>query len=361
MKVGIITFHRAINYGAVLQAYALKKKIDELGNVTKVINYINLKEKEAGKVIKTNSLKSFVGSLLKLKFFRQKNKKFIMFRNKYLNLTPEIKNKDMLKKMDREFDVFFTGSDQVWNYNITDGDMAYLLDFASNNKKNSYAASFGVTDIDEKYKKIYKRLLEDFSNISVREEIGKTIVNKLCNKNAYTVLDPTLLLDSIEWKKIAKSSKENKYILIYLLTYSERIYKLAERLSNDFGLKIIVIAVDIKTFKFSRKYKYYLSAGPEEFLGLFMNAEYIITNSFHGTVFSLIFNKKLIVDYLNDKGKNIRLENILQLFKLEDRVLREDNYLSLCKDIDYEMVNKALSIEREKSIKYLKNVFNIKD
>ena len=90
-----------------------------------------------------------------------------------------------------------------------------------------------------------------------------------------------------------------------------------------------------------------------------MNAEYEITNSFHGTVFSLIFNKKLIVDYLSDKGKNIRLENILKLFNLEDRVLRKNNYLSLCKGIDYEKVNKILVVEREKSINYLKKIFNI--
>ena len=359
MKVGIITFHRAINYGAVLQTYALKRKIDELGNNTKVIDYINLKEEKSSKIIKTNSLKSLIGSLIKLKFSRQKNKKFIIFRKKYLDLTPEIKNKDRIKDLDKVFDLFFTGSDQVWNYNITGGDMTYLLDFASDDKKNSYAASFGVTEIDKKYEKKYKNLLEKFSNISVREEMGKRIVNKLCNKEVYTVLDTTFLLEDIEWKKIAKSYKEDKYVLIYLLTYSEQIYQLAEKLSMDFGLKIIVIAVDIKTFKFNRKYKYYLSAGPEEFLGLFMNAEYVITNSFHGTVFSLIFNKKLIVDYLSDKGKNIRLENILKLFNLEDRVLRKNNYLSLCKGIDYEKVNKILVVEREKSINYLKKIFNI--
>ena len=361
MKTGIITFHRAINYGAVLQAFALKRKIEELGAAASVIDYINPKDEKGYNLIQTSNLKSFISSLLKYVFRKKKYIKFIDFRNRHLNLTSEIKNKNDLKLLNKRFDAFITGSDQVWNYNITDGDMVYLLDFADIGKRNSYAASFGVTDISEKYKEEYKKILNDFSNISVREKAGARIIQELCYKKVPVVLDPTLLLDRFEWEKIAKPYKRNKYILIYLLAPSEAVYKLAEKLSDDFNLEIIVISVDFRSFKFGRKYKCILTAGPEEFLGLFTNAEYVITNSFHGTVFSIIFNKKLIVDYLKDKGRNTRLENILHLFNLENRVLKNDNYLELCTDVNYKNVNIILENQRKKSINYLKGIFNTKN
>ena len=202
MKVGIITFHRAINYGAILQAYALKKKIDELGNVTKVIDYVNLKEEKACKIINTNSLKSFIGSLLKFRFKKRKDIKFVDFRKKYLNLTPVVGTKGALKELNAQFNVFITGSDQVWNYNIIGGDMTYLLDFANEGKKNSYAASFGVINIEEKYKRQYSDLLNSFTNIAVREDAGAKIIRELCHKEVPVVLDPTLLLDAFEWMRL---------------------------------------------------------------------------------------------------------------------------------------------------------------
>lgn len=357
MKIGIITFHRAINYGAVLQAYALKRKIEELGAAASVIDYINPKDEKGYKLIQTSNLKSFVSSLLKYVFRKKKDIKFINFRNKYLDLTSEIKTKETLQSLNNQFDIFITGSDQVWNYNITGGDMSYLLDFANIGKRNSYAASFGVVNIEEKYKKRYSDLLNSFTNIAVRENAGAKIIREICHKKVPVVLDPTLLLDEVEWEKIAKPYKEDKYILIYLLEPSKEIYKMAEKLAEGFNLKIIVISVDFRSYKFSKKYNCVLTAGPEEFLGLFMNAEYVLTNSFHGTVFSIIFNKKLIVDYLKDKGRNTRLENILHLFNLENRVLKNDNYSMLCKDINYENVNVILNNERKKSINYLKKVF----
>lgn len=356
MKIGILTFQQAINYGAVLQLYALQKIIQKLGADPEVINYISPKLKNDYKIIRRNDgLRNLLASIFCAKAFCERKRRFKVFEKKYLNLTNELYSKRDLSRICNKYDYLITGSDQVWNYTITNTDFTYMLDFVEDsNKKISYAASFGVAQIPDKLKIWYKNLLQDFKAISVREKQGKAIIKSLCNKEVSVVLDPTFLLTKEDWKKLNTcDTKNKKYILVYCLRRSDLLNEFAEKLKIKTGFKIIVLNPRTKKI-YSQSSAY--SAGPEEFIGLFMNAEYVLTNSFHGTAFSINFNKNFLVDLdINSTvSTNSRLLNILSLLGLEDRIIDNIDIEKMYQDIDYSKVNTILDEERRKSINYLK-------
>ena len=363
MKIGILTFQQAINYGAVLQLYALQKIIQKLGADPKVINYISPKLENDYKIVRYNDgLKNLLASIFCAKAFCERKRRFKIFEKKYLNLTNELYSKEDLNKICEKYDYIITGSDQVWNYTITDTDSTYMLDFVEdNNKKISYAASFGVGFIPGELKIWYKNLLQDFKAISVREKQGQAIIKSLCSKEVPVVLDPTFLLTKEEWKKLNTcDTKNKKYILVYCLRRSNLLNKMAEKLKIKTGFEIIVLNPRIRNIydKFSA-----YNVGPGDFIRLFMNAEYILTNSFHGTAFAINFNKKFLVDLdINSAiSTNSRLLNILSLLGLEDRIVENIDIKKMYQDIDYRKVNKILDEERIKSINYLKKSLGLNE
>ena len=356
MKVGILTFQQAINYGAILQLYALQYVLQKLQIDANVINYISPKLKQDYKVIKFDTLKDFLAKIFVVKAFCERKRRFENFEKFYLNLTKEFYTKNELKFSSKKYDYIITGSDQVWNYLITNTDTTYLLDFVEDrNKKLSYAASFGVENIPDNLKEKYKNLLKDFKAISVREKQGQNIIKELCNLDVPVVLDPTLLLDKNEWSKLNfTKEKRKKYILVYCLRKSDLLNGMAKTLQRETGFKLVILNPRARFMysKFSAA-----TAGPEEFVELFMNAEFILTNSFHGTAFSINFNKRFLVD-LDTKSvqnTNSRLLNILELVNLTDRIVVEPQDIrKMYEDIDYRKVNEILDIERKTSLDYLK-------
>ncbi|MGD6794157.1 polysaccharide pyruvyl transferase family protein [Metabacillus indicus] len=359
-KVGIITFHRAINYGAVLQVFALQEKLKEIGVEPYVLDYRNTKLEQHHKPMRLSMSRGIKNFLIFLMFSRNYNKKYIAFREfskKYLNVSETYYNINDLENADSKYDKYITGSDQVWNYKISDLDEAYFLTFTKDNsKKNSYAASFGVKSIPEDKSQEYYGLLKGFNSLLVREKQGAQIVNKLLNKDVNVVLDPTLLVTKDKWLEFAKDTVNEKYILVYAFGGSNNIMEFAKNLANEKGYKIIVISSTYKTS--SINVQYVKSAGPEQFLGLFKNAQFVITNSFHGTVFSINLNKQFFTEFLpNSVGTNSRMEDVLELFDLKDRQLLNSNTDVAENLIDYEEVNRILEIEREKSISHLKSIF----
>lgn len=356
MKIGILTFQQAINYGAVLQLYALQEVVQKLGVDSDVINYISPKLENDYKIIRYNAgLKNLLASIFCAKAFCERKRRFKVFEKKYLNLTDELYSKGDLTRICNEYDYVITGSDQVWNYTITDADSTYMLDFVEDsNKKISYAASFGVAQIPDKLKVWYKNLLQDFKAISVREKQGQAIIKILCNKEVSVVLDPTFLLTKEDWKKLNTcDTKNKKYILVYCLRRSDLLNEFAEKLKIKTGFKIIVLNPRIRNI-YDKSSAY--SSGPEDFIRLFMNAEYVLTNSFHGTAFSINFNKNFLVDLdINSTvNTNSRLLNILSLLGLEDRIIDNIDIEKMYQDIDYSKVNTILDEERRISINYLK-------
>lgn len=358
-KVGIITFHRAINYGAVLQAYALNENIKKLGYYPVTIDYKNshIEKIYDPKKFNYKSLKSFLGGILTYNRRKNKKERFEDFRERYfvfdqisdLHATENIRHLDSYNK-------FITGSDQVWNYAPTQFDQAYFLDFVSDSKKkNSYAASFGFDKVPDEYYYDYKALLGDFNNISVREKQGAVIIKELLNRNAEIVLDPTMLLSKDDWYTISQDYKVKKdYILIYQLATSQSLLDFAVNLSKKTNCEIIYINDSLRK---KIKATYVNEIGPQEFIGLFKNAKYIVTNSFHGTAFSINFSKLFFVEMLQPPAKvNSRLENILDTFDLRSRQIINGNNDNIFTEIDYKKVNKKLEVERQWSLNFLKRI-----
>lgn len=360
MKAGIITFHRAINYGAILQVLALHEAIKKLGCEVEVIDYRCKVIEDDYKNIrfnKNNIFKSVVNNAISYSTRKSKKDKFYEFGRKNLNLSSEFySSNEELKKCNGNYDIFITGSDQVWDDKCVKFDEAYFLDFVKENeKKNSYAASFAFGELPLNLKDKYKERLEGFNNISVREEIGKKIFTELLNKEIEISLDPTLLLNQDEWSIFASESKiKDKYILIYSVHAPNKLFTFAEKLAERTGYKLIYINDSMQK---KVNAKYIRGASPEEFLSLFKNAEYVLTNSFHGTVFGLIFNKQIMVELISKTQKvNYRSKNLMRLLGLENRILENLDEKWIDDKINYDEVNEILKIEREKSYNYLEKI-----
>ncbi len=358
-KIGIITFHRAINYGALLQTYALQKVIKRMGHDCIIIDYRNvlLEERHQKKRLRdSRNWKDVARFIFYARHYNIKHDKFRNFSDKYMTMSSLCHNYDDLYQLANEYDGFICGSDQVWNCEITDFDKVYFLEFVNETaKKHSYAASFGFDQIPEEYIEEYRNLLADFGNITVREEQGKKIINALVNRDVEVVLDPTMLLNSTEWEEIAVDyKKETDYILVYAFGSSPTMIEFAHSLAKKTGCKIVYISYSIM-----RRVKavYEKCVGPEEFIGLFKNASYIVTNSFHGTAFSINFNKAFFVELLPPPAKvNSRLENILDNFGLRNRQIINGSNDDVFAEIDYSAVNNKLKLERMSSLNYLKRI-----
>lgn len=348
MKVGIITFHRAVNYGAVLQAYALQHAIEKLGYEAYIIDY-RCKEvdKAASPLLGFRSGDSFKTATKKLVFRLRKNMAFNSFMRKYVNLSPKTATNHNLEKMSDEYDAFFTGSDQVWNCRCSGNDETFFLNFVKDGKKkNAYAASFGTEKLFEDDPFDYKTLLADFNSISVREKSGVDIVVSESGRKAQVTLDPTLLLSKEEWKPaVGKRPIKEKYIFVYYIRESKDLLNYAGKLSEKTGYKVI----NAKNSK-----EFFLKCSPSDFLAWIYYAEYFVTNSFHGTVFSLLFNKKFAIELDNGKTVNNRSKELLELVGV-DRTLAIDNIDLISKETDYTAVEKIIEAERAKSIDFIIN------
>lgn len=364
-KIGIITFHRAVNYGAVLQTYATQEFLKANNYDVEIIDYRDeiletpykfLKLPRGG--IKTKT-KKILNDIIFLKKNNKKGKNFQKFIKSNLNLSKMYNSIGELKENYPKYDIYITGSDQVWNTNIV-GCLsdAYTLNFGNDKiKRISYAASIGLSKIDNKYENEYKEKLKNIDFLSVREENAKLILNELIDKkDIQVVLDPTLLLNKEFWSsKIDKLDKENeKYIFVYSVANNDEYRKIANYLSKETGLKIVHFE---KTNKFDNVLKNAYTEGPFEFLNFIKNAEYVVTNSFHATVFSIIFNKKFFC--VPFKTTSSRITNLLEKMGISNRIvytLEEFKNKKYDEEINYSEVDKKLEEERKESINWLNNV-----
>lgn len=359
MRVGILTFHDALNYGAVLQCYALQNTLMNLGYEVEVIDYKNdfINKFYSPFYIEKFNLKKIAYMFYAFNSKVKRNKIFKNFRTQYLKLSKTKYNKDNIEDADKIYDVIIVGSDQVWNLEQTDGDLNYLLKFAKTTICCSYAASFGISCIADELKDSYIENLSKFRDISVREKSGKQIVKELANKEARVNVDPTLLLPKEEWKRITnEDASSGKYICVYKINLSQG-YKYAKQLSKETGLKVIVLKPDRSCPNEFEKIKY---ASPTDFLKTIANAEYVITDSFHGCVFSIIFEKQFIA-CLDSRAnnKNTRITELLDSTGLQNRLINDKlKVLEIQKEINYLSVEEKLMVEREKSIKYLEAIRN---
>ncbi|OJF76376.1 MAG: hypothetical protein BKP49_07860 [Treponema sp. CETP13] len=364
MKVNVITRHAISNYGSLLQALATQKVIESFDCECQILNYIpedenykNISKTLLKKNIKWNKnfLYRIIYLLLQFPEYYFSGKFFEKNRKRVLNLTQVFTAQKDLENYLPTSDVFCTGSDQVWgpiSNNLYDS--AYFLNFVkTNNRKIAYAASFGKTNFDQNLKQTYKNLLKNYDDITVREDSASTIVKELTDKTPKLVLDPTLLLDSVEWSRLISLNKNKKYVLIYQLHKNKMMDEYAKNYAKKAHLPLIRISASFHQIIRSGKFKYLPNIS--NFLSFIKNAECLITDSFHGTAFAINFGVQFI-DILPEETKT-RNQSLLRLTGLTDRILQNfEDYSFIYKTIDYEPVNKIIEKERVNSKKIFKSL-----
>ncbi len=371
-KIGLITIHRIFNYGSVLQAYALQTICTSLGFAVEIIDYIypnkSHRNNDYGKKLDTCILSrkdKYISILFKCLYalplyLQHKRIRKFMYNNLNLSNKSYASPEDLQSKIEK-YDIYMTGSDQIWNPRYTGGDSSFFLPFISKEvKKIAYSSSFGISDIPENLYGKYAEMLSSFQYISVREKSGIPLVNKIAGKDAQLVLDPTLLLDEKEWGKlISKRKVKEKYILCYFLNYTFNGYPyiddLAEYLSGLTGYKLVKIARPPQKF-FNKNTRFEVSASPGDFINLIANSELVLTTSFHGTAFALNFKRPMFSIISSSANTDSRQRDLLKSVSLEHRLLEVGaEYPSLDKlECDYEVASAKLNELRKSSLAYLK-------
>lgn len=303
MRIGILTFHEADSYGAVLQAYALQTVLERLGAESE---FITFRKDPAGE--EKNSSNPMIRRLLEEG--KKRAKIFSLFRDEYFRISRPF-SKGEYAQIDAEYDRFLAGSDQIWNFSISEADERYFLPFASANKRYSYAASFGEQQIPEKMKAWCAKQLAGFEGLSVREESGRRMIKELTGRDALVCPDPTVLLTQEDWKQIATHVQNQPYALLFLLQYSKELSDAAEKWARERNMALqVVTAAFMPRFGFSP----WSSIGPTGWLGLIAGASAVFTNSFHGVEFSLLFQKPVYVGLLEGElqGRNGRIVELME-------------------------------------------------
>ena len=357
-KIGIVTINDNNNYGNRLQNYAAQEVLEKINICPITIKNKPITNKRE-KIFLKYKLRQLKRMYIDFKELFEINKRNLYFSLFNKNIKTSNKNFSLLdQKYIKEYDYFITGSDQVWNPTFNRLRETDLLEFAKPEQKIAFSASFGISKLPEQYKQKTAKALKTFKAISVREDSGKKIVEELTGRTDVEVLvDPTMLLTPEEWDKVSKKPKQlnfDKYILCYFLgELSEQRKKEIERVAKENDCKIINIL--------DKKNPFY-ETGPSEFLYLEKNAFLICTDSFHSSVFAILYNRPFIVFDREDSliKMNSRLDTLLKKFELEDRWYEGEIKKEQLKT-DYTKAYEILEKEREKSMKFLKKALDIED
>lgn len=362
MKVGILTYHRAENYGALLQAYALKTYLQSLGHEVSFVDYWPDYHDDYFKIF---SKKRFIQASIKGKlvqlyylFFwgiiRNKRKTNLQeFMYKYLGLSKKPKYKTNDDVCD-EFDVVFYGSDQIWRKqgmkSFPGFDYWYWGADNVKAKKIAYAASMGTINVTNEENKILVTYLNKFDSISVREDSLKKLLDSF-SVQSQLVIDPVFLLDLEEWKKIIPKKKVSRkgYILLYNLLGNDETVQFAKKLAREKKLKIVEITKKYKLSAVGNRYNY--TVGVENFLSLIYHADYVVSNSFHGVAFSIIFQKQFFSVGMGERAS--RVTSLLNLLNINERYIYKDD--TQIPNIRYEKVIPLLHKSKVTSINYIEN------
>lgn len=359
-KIGILTFHRALNYGAVLQAYALTKTIEGAtsSEVTpEIIDYRCSQIEKTRNVLnrmKKPSSKQLAGCMVTLYKVWNYNR----FLSQRMRVSKKIYTSGDVALTNKQYDCFIVGSDQVWNYKLNGDDKTYLLDFVEDNKKKaSYAASMGLVKLDSPQLLEYKKNLSTFHHISVREQqCAQYLSQAMGLEKVRTTVDPALLLKAEQWSELAGVKKRrNPYILVYNVPRPDFLFEMAQQLEKQTGIKAIYITNSQRP---KARINQLVYPGIEEFVSLFQNAAYVITNSFHGTVFSILFHRQFLVERKMDSTANDRIDTLLSLCNLTDRASSCAEVNKIFCSVDWKNVDSMLERERSIAMDYLKEICN---
>lgn len=367
-KVGIITMHKVINYGSALQAYALQHVIEKMGHDVEIIDYIYPNEYHRQFAQKRSALRrliSYIIDLLKGSPRQKRIKAFEEFYKENLKLSRTYNSKEELHKDPPKYDVYMTGSDQVWNPRSIHVDTSFMLSFTDSPNKVAFSASIAKGEIPEQYKKLYTSALRKYKHICMREKRGAELVESLIGYKPEVVLDPTMLLTGGEWREFAKKSNidiKQPYILVYVLGYSFNvypyIYDLIKHVQQQLNMKLIVLNMSKQYAQILSNKKIIDNANIYDFVKLFANASMVITDSFHGTAFSLSLNVPFYSVVNNIENADSRISDLLTSVDEKSRIIRKDTpFTDITISIDAPNNNK-LEIQRKHSMENLSLIIN---
>ena len=374
MKAAVITLALSDNYGAALQTCGLAWALKKLGIESETYKYQNWSRITYG--MSTFSRIKYEGQKVVKQLLTQgmRQKRFDTFRTKYIPMTSHLyRNNEELRQTPGDYDVYISGSDQIWNPKLFVFDYSYFLDFVPEEAKRiSYASSFGKTSFESAYREKCGQLLGRYSHISVREKSGEAIVADLCGKKAQTCLDPTLLLTKQDWEPMmadaSEQAKSFKGILCYIMpgdkVVENAIESLARQLQHKTGFPIMRLGIkEYNLFRYPVG-QTDVKAGPAEFLAYFAGAKYVVTNSFHGTAFGMNFGKEcyIPVNYSlqREAALHERILSLLELTQAQEFIVSAENPVLLKnRCIDHERITTCLARLREESFEYLKQALEI--
>ena len=368
LKAGLVTFYHIHHYGALLQAAATQRAVETLGGECEIVDYfVNQDNSLFRKPTGLGSAAADVHTALHYAALKARYERFEKFSRDHLRITEHrFESWEELRDTDLPYDVILSGSDQIWNPKIfPDGhfDPVFFGTF-SEKRKIAYAPSFGIPKVPEEMEEELRGYLEQFSHIGVRETQGGQIVREVSGKEVPVVLDPTLLLTAEQWSGMANmpegypvgAHEDGKgYILCYCINKPGALGSYIQQLAEETGLPVVQLC-GIRR-KVHPQAKCVFDAGPAEFLGLFKNASYVCTNSFHGTVFSVQFQKPFFTAVAPSElaaPERSRTFSILNRLGLTRRIIGKGDTAGLMDEIDWEAVSERLVKARQGSLDYLK-------
>lgn len=386
-KVGVVTFFDGVNYGGLLQTYGLVASLKTLGYSSEIINIPTpvMHKKPAALLLPELALRLCTGNpwhMLKGELKNRKNKQkassfkvknsaqfsaqkkmFDLFREHKLSISnTAFSDTSDIETHPPAYDAYICGSDQIWNPDFIWPRRDYFLTFAPQSKRVAYAPSFGVKYLQKKYRSAYREWISQIPHLSCREAAGVEIIKNLTGRNATHVLDPTLLLRQAEWDELIATAKvpdaSEPYIFCYILGATTAYESFLESVITELGYRVITLPT--LSSKENDKDTYLFEAGPTEFVSLVKHAKFVITDSFHGVVFSALYSTPFAVFRRNSgatrKGGDMftRIDSLLSMCKIELPIANET--VAFHKDmlsVDFSSVHDILQEERRKSLKYL--------
>lgn len=364
MKVAVITRHAVANYGSLLQTMATQQVIENLGHSCQIIDYVRQDETYQKRELTLLRRKpNWYGNPIKRALYlalRQPEsiltgRKFEKAQKKHLHLTRRYSEAAQLQQYPPKADVYLTGSDQVWGP-VEDGsyDSTYCLDFtAEEEKRVSYAASFGHTQMTPQLQVYYHKWLSRYQHLAVREDSAVSLLQAM-GLQAEQVLDPTLLMERQQWEMYLSRPRKKPYVLVYQLHNDPKLSAYAKKVAKAKGLPLVRVSATLHQCFRGGKFRWAPDIG--EFLTLIRNAQCMITDSFHGTVFAILFNTPF-VEVLPNNNTGTRNQSILTLTGLSGRILREEEDVALAMEpMDFSRANGIIAEQRARSLALLKTM-----
>lgn len=352
-KVGIMTLHIGDNYGALLQCYALRHTLNSFPNVkAEIINF------DPGREFPVYDVKEIQEK------YKWKLKKFNEFNRRYNGVSGE-SFRDIHLEEALGYDYYITGSDQVWNTSFAFANEAYFLNFVPEGaKKIAYAPSIGIPASSPGIKREwFQRNIPLFDSLSLREMTHESFLKEFTDKKVYSVVDPTLLLTGKDYDELCRdeSYPEKEYLVLYFLKHDNSaalLIEFANMVSRKFNLQVLYSFAEVPDILFKNHSETFYYADPKEFVQLIRHAKAVITNSFHGTIFSLKYHIPFFTYIV--KSMSSRVTDLLKSVKMEDRIV--NGYKKLSDDmlrVDFTEADRFLERKRLESIAYLKSALDL--